>query len=355
VTSGSLVNGDVLTGDLDTTATGASDVGDHSVARGTIAADSNYALSFVDGNLTITQRPITVTADDQSRIYGDANPALTHQLTGGSLVNGDTFLGSLSTTATATSNVGAHLVTQGTLALPNYALTFNDGTLNIGVRDVTVTADGQTNIYGDADPLLTYSNSDLGAGEPLVGNLGRTGGENVGSYAINQGSVTNAGNANYLITFLPNALAITPRALTISADNDLKVEGDANPQLTASGTGFANGESVANLSGVLSLATAAIDSSPIGSYAITPSGYASSNYTITYVDGLLRVIPKNPFNTRTPQADAALASVSKSEFCDSPADDSSAAALLAGSDACVRSDPELSSFHIVGSGMRLPL
>jgi filamentous hemagglutinin family protein len=355
ITSGDLMNGDGFSGIATTAATTNSNVGSSAIEQGTVAAGGNYILTFNNGTLTIGQRGITVTADDQNRIYGGANPALTYQLTGGTLVNGDTFLGSLSTTATATSNVGAHSVTQGTLAHPNYALAFNDGTLNIGARGVTVTADGQANFYGDADPLLTYSTSDLGAGALLVGNLGRTAGENAGSYAINQGSVTNAENANYLITFLPNALAIAPRALTISADNKVKVEGDAIPLLTASGIGFANGESVGNLSGVLSFATAAIDSSPVGSYAITPSGHSSSNYTITYVDGLLRVISKNPFNARTPQADAALASVSTGEFCDSTANDSIAAALLAGGDACARSDPEPSSFRIVGSGMRLPL
>ncbi len=38
-----------------------------------------YGFSFVDGTLDVTQRGITVTADDLSRIYGNANPALTYR------------------------------------------------------------------------------------------------------------------------------------------------------------------------------------------------------------------------------------------------------------------------------------
>jgi len=38
-------------------------------------------------------RPITVTADAKSKTYGDADPALTYQITSGSLVTGDSFNG----------------------------------------------------------------------------------------------------------------------------------------------------------------------------------------------------------------------------------------------------------------------
>ena len=57
---------------------------------------------------------------------------------------------------------------------------------------LTVTADsGQTKVYGQADPTLTYQVSGFLSGDTaesvLTGALGRAVGENVGSYAINQG------------------------------------------------------------------------------------------------------------------------------------------------------------------------
>ncbi|WP_164081783.1 MBG domain-containing protein, partial [Stenotrophomonas maltophilia] len=67
-----------------------------------------YAVTYAGANLAVTQRAITVTADTLSRTYGDANPALTWQLTSGSLVNGDSLTGSLATPATGTSNVGSY-------------------------------------------------------------------------------------------------------------------------------------------------------------------------------------------------------------------------------------------------------
>jgi hypothetical protein len=54
---------------------------------------ANYALNYASANLTVTPRAITVTADAKSRAYGDANPALTYQVGGSGLVNGDSLSG----------------------------------------------------------------------------------------------------------------------------------------------------------------------------------------------------------------------------------------------------------------------
>ncbi len=56
----------------------------------------NYVL--IGSNLSgpigaITLRPITVTADPASKTTGDADPALTYQITSGSLVTGDSLTG----------------------------------------------------------------------------------------------------------------------------------------------------------------------------------------------------------------------------------------------------------------------
>ncbi|MEA2952641.1 MAG: hypothetical protein QOJ96_2161, partial [Alphaproteobacteria bacterium] len=60
-------------------------------------------------------------------------------------VNGDTLSGLLATTATATSNVGAYAITQGTLASSaNYALTYVGANLAVTAAPLTVTADAQS-------------------------------------------------------------------------------------------------------------------------------------------------------------------------------------------------------------------
>ena len=82
-----------LSGALATSATIASNVGTYGITQGTLAASGNYALNYASADLTVTQRAITVTADAKSRAYGDANPALTYQVGGSGLANGDTLVG----------------------------------------------------------------------------------------------------------------------------------------------------------------------------------------------------------------------------------------------------------------------
>jgi filamentous hemagglutinin family protein len=140
VTSGSLVNGDSLSGALTTTATTASNVGTYGITQGTLAASSNYSLTYAPGTLTVSARAITVSANDQSRTYGDANPTLTYGVTSGSLVNGDSLSGALATTATSTSTVGTYGIAQGTLAASsNYNLTYTPGVLTVMARPTSAT------------------------------------------------------------------------------------------------------------------------------------------------------------------------------------------------------------------------
>src|SRR5262249_36844002 len=150
-----------------------------------LTAGSNYSLTFIDGRLAITPRAITVTADDLSKIYGNADPAFTARVTGGSLVGGDALSGALA--RAAGENVGAYAIGQGPLSAgSNYPLTFVDGHLTITPRAITVTADDLSKIYGNADPVFTtrVTGGTLVGSDALSGSLARGAGENVGAYAI---------------------------------------------------------------------------------------------------------------------------------------------------------------------------
>ncbi|MFC3325203.1 MBG domain-containing protein [Mesorhizobium cantuariense] len=208
----------------------------------------------------MAQRAIMVTADAESRIYGDDNPALTYQLTSGNFVNGDSLSGALTTTATASSDIGTYGIGQGTLANGNYAISYVGADLSVTPRAITVTANaGQSKIYGDSDPLsYGYAFSDLGGGTTLVGSLDRAAGENVGTYAIGRGSLSDAANGNYDITYVGAGFSIGKRAVTVTA------------------TG---GQGV----GSLDRATG----EDVGTYAIgqgTLTNASNSNYDINYVD-----------------------------------------------------------------------
>ena len=78
---------------------------------------------------------------------------------------------------------------------------------------VTVTVDpGQTKIYGASDPLpFTYSitSGNLISPDSFSGSLSRVAGENVGTFAIGQGTL--ALSSNYDLTFVGANFSITAR------------------------------------------------------------------------------------------------------------------------------------------------
>jgi filamentous hemagglutinin family protein len=303
--SGSLVGSDALgSASLNSPATTTSSVGDYTLTPSgvnfTSGNASNYVISYANGTLTITPRPITVIANT-SRIYGEANPVggmVT--LTSGSLVGSDA-LGSatLNSPATTTSSVGDYTLTPSGVNFTsgnasNYNISYANGTLTITPRNITVTPmAGQSKIYGQSDPVLAYSitNGSIVNGDTLVGGLAYSG-TDVGNYLITQGTLTSVNNANYTITYSNPAattFVITPAHLNVRANDATRWVGASNPAFSAIYTGLVGGDTPASLNGTLVFSTPAAASSGPGSYAITPSGLSSGNYSITFVDGVLTV------------------------------------------------------------------
>jgi MBG domain (YGX type) len=104
---------------------------------------SKYNMATASVSLTVTRAALTVTAENASRVYAAANPALTAAITG--FVNADTSAvvsgsAALSTTATGTSPVGNYPITaaQGTLAAANYTFSFVNGTLTVNTATPTI-------------------------------------------------------------------------------------------------------------------------------------------------------------------------------------------------------------------------
>ena len=156
---------------------------------------------------------------------------------------------------------------------------------------LTVTADsGQTKVYGQPDPPLTYQASGFLGGDTaesvLTGALSRTAGENVGSYAINQGSLSAGGN--YTIVFISADFAITPLPITGNFTAGNKVY-DGNTSATVL-TRTLNGVLTADLANVrLSGGTATFADPYVGpSKTVTLAGAilagsAAANYTLSSV------------------------------------------------------------------------
>lgn len=279
VTEGSLAFSDTFTGAL--ARISGELVGTYAITRGNLALNANYNMTFIEGTLTISEIPtVTVTVDGgQTKVYGQSDPIFTYQ----SSDSGVEFTGALN--REAGEDVDTYAITQGTLAADGYVINFVPADFTITAKPITVTADAQTKVYGDVDPDLTYQYTPaLITGDSFSGALERADGENIGTYAISQGTLTLGDNYN--ITFTGANLTITTRPITVTADDKIKNQGTVDPPLTYTIT-----------SGSLAFtdaftgALARVAGEDIGDYAILQGNLAlNANYNMTFVEGTLTII-----------------------------------------------------------------
>ncbi len=302
---------------LATAATQQSGVGQYAITigQGTLAS-SSYGFQFVPGTLTIQQAPITnlltYRADDLSRLYDVANPALTYTVSG--LQNGDvlhnvvTGAPLLSTTATQQSGVGQYAITisQGTLASGSYGFQFVPGTLTITqppqvFQELTYRASNLSRAYGHANPLLAYTVSglqngdalqDVVTGAPLLTTTA-TQQSGVGQYAITISQGTLA-SGSYGFQFIPGTLTVNAAPVIVNIDSFTRYYGAANPVFSATASGLQNGDTLADAMAGFTLGTSASRATGVGSYAIDGvrnAGNANANYSLSFNPGTLTINP----------------------------------------------------------------
>ena len=165
------------------------------------------------------------------------------------LVNGDTasvFTGALS--RAAGENKG-NAINQGTLSAgANYTIALNGAGFTINPASLTVTANALSKIYGAADPTLTYGESGLVNGDTasaFTGALSRASGDNKGTYAISRHLL----GRGQLHAFNGAGFTINPASLTVTADDQSKVYGAADPTPTYHDVGLVNGDTASVLTG----------------------------------------------------------------------------------------------------------
>lgn len=175
---------------------------------------------------------------------------------------------------------------------------------------LTITGGNGTKVY-DASTTstsvgtLTYSLPGYDASLILGTAAYASGSANVGVYSGGSLALGGlySGQFGYDITFVSGSLTITPRAITVTANNQSMTAGTAVPALTytVGGLGLAGSDS---LTGALS--TLASSASAAGAYAITQGTLAASaNYALTYTGGTLTVtagptVPTTPTTPTTP-------------------------------------------------------
>jgi hypothetical protein len=291
------------------------------------------AAPAIRATINATQAVLTVTANNQSCVYGtcdgdfdsdDASHQVSYSITG--LVGSDTISGRarLTTNTPEGGPVGTYAITvnQGTLtASSNYSFRLVNGTLTITPAVLTVKAKNVTFTYGghgvghgdEGDRCESDHGRD--DGECGFGHLGYTvtglvngdsprvfGGQPAlsttatqnspaGLYPILLGIGSFHASTNYVVQLVNGMVIVNKAVLTVEANNLSRPVNTANPPLTYSFDGFENGDNAAVLGGAPALTTTALITSPAGAYpiAIAFGTLTSANYTFAFQNGQLRV------------------------------------------------------------------
>jgi hypothetical protein len=193
-----------------------------SAATGGTFTPSNYTITYVNGSLTVTPAPLTITALDATKVYGQT-PTLS-AFTSTALQNGET-IGSVTETSAGTLPTapvpGPYAIipgaaTGGTFTPSNYTINYVNGTLVVTPAPLTVTASNATKAYGETPVLTAFTASALQNGE-TIGSVTETSAGTLadasapGPYAIVPSAATGGSftPANYAITYVNGALTVT--------------------------------------------------------------------------------------------------------------------------------------------------
>ena len=162
VTSGNLVGADTLSGALARVA--GEDAGNYAITQG-LLGNSNYALTLAPANFAIQPRAISVSADNNTKVYGATDPVLTFTVGGSGLAARDTLTTAFSGALTRApgENVaggpnGAYAITQGSLASSaNYVMAFINGRFVVTPVPLTVRANDASRDAAAPNPAFSAS------------------------------------------------------------------------------------------------------------------------------------------------------------------------------------------------------
>ncbi len=232
--------------------------------------------------------PVTVTADYKTKVYDNdasTDPELTCTVKG--IVEGEALTGCTPRRVEG-QNVGNYVITvEINGENPNYTVTVENGTFAITPKDIKVTADDKTKVYdnnAETDPELTATVTGAVEGEGISYTLSP--GQDVGEYAI---TVTAGENPNYTVTVESGIFKITPKAVTVKAEDKTKGydnDDTTDPELTATVTGAVEGEEI-------SYTVSRETGQNVGEYAITVTAGENPNYTVTVENGTFAITPKD--------------------------------------------------------------
>ncbi len=276
------------------------------IKKGETDVTANYNITYVNGTLTVTAKPVTVTADNAEKVY-DGTALTKNTATASGLIEGHS-LASVTVTGSQTivgnsNNVPSAAVIKKdeTDVTANYEITYANGTLEVTQKALTITAGSDTKVYdGTALTKNSYTNTELAEGDNIT-SVTVTGSQTAVGTSDNVPSAAVIKNGNgdevttcYEITYTNGTLTVNGMALTITAGSDTKVyDGTALTKNSYTNTALSNGDVLESVT-VTGSQTAAGNSANVPSAAVIKKGETdvTGNYAINYVNGTLTVTQK---------------------------------------------------------------
>ncbi|MBR2091047.1 MAG: hypothetical protein IJ905_12005 [Fibrobacter sp.] len=269
-------------------------------------ANPNYKLTLKSGTLKITQKAVTLTADNVTKLFGEEDPKLTYTVDGLATFDGvkDTLAGVTLVRAKG-EDAGEYAITATVNAKsnPNYVVTVAEGgTLTIAPNDgkiiVTVKGHVDTVKYDGKEHRVTgYDILSNSTAYPLkfvkFTGIDTVLGTNADSYAMGlsaknfENTSVNYPNVEFEVT--DGSLTILPKSLVITAVSDSITYGDATPtEFKWVADSLLKGDELDNIHVGLSK-TGLL---PAGEYALDfdKKSPTNKNYVVTeYVPAVLKV------------------------------------------------------------------
>lgn len=311
ITSGTLAGSDDFSGSLSRVA--GEGFGTYAINQGSLTLGGNYDLTYTGANLSITPATLTVTADDKTKVYGEANPSLTVSYSG--FQNGDDA-GDLDTAPTAStaavndSDVNTYAITASGGVDANYTFSYVDGELEVTPLLITVTVDASDKVYDASDTasvVLTPDGLLFGDVVTATYTIASFSDANVGTNKdvdVSGILLSGADENNYEVaTTATGSADITKKELTVTADDKSKSYGAVNPSLTVSYSGFEGADDAGDLDAAPDVDTTALTGSNVGTYPIEASNASDNNYSFAYVDGVLTIVKADQTITFTALSD----------------------------------------------------
>ena len=160
------------------------------------------------------------------------------------------------------------------------------------IKALSITANtGQAKVYGDPDPVFTYTATGFDGNDDvsiLTGALTRTPGETIGSYPILIGTLS--AGPYYTIDYTGADFIISNNLLTVVADaNQAKVYGDSDPTFTYTVAGFMGTDDKSILTGSLTRTSG----ENVGTYPIQLGTLSATGYDINFITETFEITHKD--------------------------------------------------------------